>query len=238
MSRFKAAWIMLGAAFCLVASQAAIAPSLGGLLRRNLARQAATYDSLDVKVAPLGWYDLLRGRLGRVEIKARQVTFGGPRLAALDMYLEGIEFAPGKLVLQGEAVVERLGPSRVRAKVESDALNEYRRRAYPAVPAFFQIRRDRVGLQGSLDLLGQTVTFRTNGRLEVEGVDRLRYIPTEIEVAGSRVQGSWLAAYGERLALEFPLVLPLPLALRQVKLGDGFAELTWTDSSPESVVEN
>jgi len=221
--------VALGAAFCLVASQAALAPSLGGVLRRNLERQAVEYTALRVRVAPLGWLDLIRGRLRRVEIAARQISFGGPRLARLDMGLEGIRFAPGPLVLHGQATVVGLGPSRVVARIEAAALNEYCRRAYPEVPAVFQIQRGRVGLAGSLHILGRDLSLQTFGMLKAVGGDRLRYVPGTITVAGREVPAAWLASYGENLALEFPLVLPLPLSLRQVRLGQGYVELVWTE---------
>lgn len=232
MRQRNMAWIALGAAFCLVASQAALSPSLGGLLRRNLARQAVEYTTLQVKVAPLGWIDLARGRLRGVEIRARGISFGGPRLARLDMRLERIQLAVGPLFLQAHATVVGLGPSRVLARVEAAALNEYRERAYPEVQAYFQIRDGRVGLVGGVQILGREVTLHTIGDLHAIQGDRLRYVPETIEISGRQVPASWLAAYGEKLALEIPLVLPLPLSLREVRLADGYADLVWTESTP------
>ena len=60
--------------------------------------------------------------------------------------------------------------------------------------------------------------------------DRLRYVPETIEISGRQVPPSLLASYGDKLALEIPLVLPLPLALREVRLADGYADLVWTES--------
>ena len=224
------AWIALGAAFCLVASQAALSPSLGGLLRRDLARRAVEFRTLQVGVAPLGWLDLARGRLRRVEIRARGISFGGPRLAKLDMRLDRIQLAVGPLLLHAHATVIGLGSSRVSARVEAAALNEYRERAYPEVPAYFQIRDGRVGLVGGVRILGREVTLRTFGGLRAIQGDRLRYVPETIEISGRQVPPSLLASYGDKLALEIPLVLPLPLTLREVRLADGYADLVWTES--------
>ena len=218
----------MGAAFCLVASQAAIAPSVGGLLRRSLERQAAEYRSLEVRMAPLGWIDLLRGRVRHVEVEAGGISFGGPRLARLEMRLGQIRLATGPLFMRGEAVVTGLGASRVLARVEAAALNEYRRRAYPAVPAFFQIKGGQVGLIGSLRLFGRDVSLRTSGRLQAEP-GGLRFVPAAIEVAGNSVPLELLSSYGQNLSLEIPLVLPLPLVLREARLGEGYLDLIWTE---------
>ncbi len=232
MRQRNTAWIALGAAFCLVASQAALGPSLGGLLRRNLARQAVEFATLKVKLAPLGWLDLACGRLRRVEIQARGISFGGPRLARLDMQLDRLQLAVGPLLLHGQAAVVGLGPSRVLARVEAAALNEYRERAYPEVPAYFQISGGRVGLVGGVRILGREVSLHTSGSLRAIQGDRLRYVPETIAISGRQVPASWLASYGEKLALEIPLVLPLPLALREVRLADGYADLLWTEGAP------
>ena len=175
----------------------------------------------------LGWLDLARGRLRRVEIQARGITFGGPRLARLDMRLEHIQLAVGPLLLHGHANIVGLGPSRVLARVEAAALNEYRERAYPEIPAYFQISDGRVGLVGGVRILGREVSLHTYGFLRAIQGGRLRFVPETIVISGRQVPASWLASYGEKLALEMPLVLPLPLTLREVRLADGYADLVW-----------
>lgn len=229
MQRRSVVLVALGAAFCLVASQAALRPSLEGLLRRNLERQAAEYADLRVRVDPLGWFDVARGIVRGVEIRGRDISFGGLRLASLEMRLSRIDLAVGALLRHGEPIITSLGRSRVVARVDAAALNDYRRRAYPDVPAFFSLRAGRVGLAGSLRILGSDLSVRTAGDLRAVEGDRLRYIPEVIEVGGREVPLSWLAAYGEKLALDFPLVLPVPLALRGVRIGDGYLELAWTE---------
>jgi len=221
--------VALAAAFCLVASQAALGPSVAGLLRRNLERRAVTYRALEVRVAPLGWIDLAHGRLKRVEISARDLSFGGPVLARLDMSLERVEYAAGLLLWRGEAVIENLGPSSVKARVYASALNDYRRQEYPNVPVILQIEKERVVLVGSISVLGRELTIRTRGRLDPVGGSHLRYAPEYIEIGRHRLPADLLNSLGERLALEFPLDLPLPLDIRTVRLNRGFLDLTWTD---------
>lgn len=229
MSRKSMAVAALAAAFCLVASQAALGPSVAGLLRRNLERRAVAYRALEVRVAPLGWIDLASGRLRGVEIKARDVSFGGPSLAYLEMRLERVEYAPGRLLWRGEAEIEDLGPSYVRARVYASALNDYRRREYPDLPVVLQIERDRVVLIGSVSLWGSELTVKTRGSLDPAGGSRLRYSPEYIEFGRHRLPAEILNHLGQRLALEFPLDLPLPLDLRTIRLDRGFLDLTWTD---------
>lgn len=223
-------WLLGGIAFSLVAAQAALAPSLAGLLRRHLARRAVEFAALTVKVAPLTWFDLLAGRLRRVEVRAEEISFGGPRLALLHMDLRELVLAPGRVLLRGEATVRSLGPSKIAARLEEKALNEYCRRAYPALPVSIRLDENKVGLSGRLEIFGRLLSFSTSGRLSVADGDRLRYLPAEIEAAGRRLPSSWLAAYGEELALEFPLALPLPVILREVRLGDGYLEVLWRES--------
>ena len=59
------------------------------------------------------------------------------------MRLGQIRLATGPLFMRGEAVVTGLGASRVLARVEAAALNEYRRRAYPDILHFFRSRGAR-----------------------------------------------------------------------------------------------
>lgn len=235
MRRTHVAWIVLGAVFCLVASQAALGPSVGGLLRRNLERQATEYREIEVSLSPLGWLDLFSGRVRRVIVQARQVSFGGPRLSLLRMDLSGIRFSPFALFWHGDTTVTGLGAGTVRARIEADALNEYRRLAYPAIPVFFHLQRDRVGLTGSISVLGRDLSLRTVGNLRPSQGERLRFVPEAIEVAGAQIPQSLLASYGESLALEFPVELPLPLTLHRVVLREGYIELHWTERADGGV---
>ncbi|MGQ9779753.1 MAG: LmeA family phospholipid-binding protein [Bacillota bacterium] len=223
-------WLLGSIAFSLVAVQAAFAPSLAGLLRRHLTRRAVEFAALTVKVAPLTWFDLLAGRLRRVEVRAEEISFGGPRLALLHMDLRELVLAPRKVFFSGEAAVRSLGPSEITARVEEKALNEYCRKAYPALPVSFSLAPNKISLSGRLEIFGRVLSFSTSGRLSVAKGDCLRYVPAEIEAAGRRLPSSWLAAYGEKLALEFPLALPLPVVLREVRLGDGYLEVLWRES--------
>ena len=227
----RRAWLLGGIAFCLVAAQAALGPSLGGLLRRAIEGRATELAALEVRVAPVNWLDLFSGRIRRVEIQAQQISFGGPRFALLAMDLREISLSPRALFLHGEAAVRALGPSRVVARIEEEALNDYCRRAYPNLPVQVRVGGGRVGLTGRLSLFGHELSFSTSGRLQAAGGDRLRYVPEEIEAAGKRLPASWLAAYGENLALEFPLEIPLPLVLREIRAAEGHLQLILEESA-------
>lgn len=229
IKRRSALIVLLGAVFCLVASQAALAPSIGVWLRRGLEKQASSHRSLDVKVAPLGWWSLIRGRLSGVEIKAGQISFGGVRLDSMQVDLREIRFNPFGLLRGGTARISALGPSRIQARVTDAALNDYRRTAYPEVPAIFHIGSGQIGVTGSLNLLGRKVAVNATGWLHAIQGDRLRFVPRNFEVAGRKLPSQWLSTYGEQLALEFPLAIPLPLPLREVNLGNGFLDLVWTN---------
>ncbi|MCL6614308.1 MAG: hypothetical protein K6U03_06815, partial [Firmicutes bacterium] len=101
----RRAWLLGGIAFCLVAAQAALGPSLSGLLRRAIEGRATELAALEVRVAPVNWLDLFSGRIRRVEIQARQISFGGPRFALLAMDLREISLSPRAVFLHGEAAV-------------------------------------------------------------------------------------------------------------------------------------
>lgn len=229
IKRRSALIVLFGAVFCLVASQAALAPSIGAWLRRDLEQQASSYRSLEVKVAPLGWWSLFRGRLSGVEIKAGQISFGGVRLDSMQVDLREIKFNTWGLLTRGSARISALGPSRIQARVTDAALNAYRRSAYPGVPAIFHIESGRISVTGSLNLLGNNVVVNASGWLNAIQGDRLRFVPRNFEVAGRKLPSQWFSTFSEQLALEFPLAIPLPLPLQQVNLGNGFLDLVWAN---------
>ncbi len=216
--------------FLLVALQVGLAPFLSNFLARALAKEAKKFTSLQVKIAPLTWYDLFIGRLRRVEVRATRISFDGPEFSSLYMDLTQVKLSYRRL-FRHEAAISSLGPSRITARIEEKALNEYYQRNHPGFPLNFSLSPQKIIVTGRIVIFGRLFTFSAAGRLTVVEGRVIRYLPVELEAGGRRLPTPWLEVLATRLALEFPLAIPLPVSLQELRLGRGYIVLSWREAT-------
>lgn len=196
-------------------------PQLARTLERELGSSLHSPD-VEVKVqAPWGW-EVLFGRLPRLEFVAHNAVIDGLQIARLELKGEQVQFDSRSLWQEQELVYTTAEKVHAEVVVTEDALNELLwMEVDPERLLQLQISPQSVDLGGTLSFLNMDWTLKVQGALEVYHGTALRYVLKNFAVQETRIPPILLEVLSDNYEFVINLgVFPYPVEITGVFLED------------------
>lgn len=186
------------------------------LAEQALTRAAARWPAaeVEVRVDAFPAWELLQGKMDKLNIKAKHVRLNDLTLAELQGEFHQVQFSWWAAWHHGDFSYSFQEPGDIRVTVTEENLNQYLsgRLDLPLQNLSVSIAGSRLQLTSFLTVAGQKLPLWLTGTLVLEEPGRIKVIPERIQV------GSLIPGWGLQERLTGDIVFQLPLEGLPVKL--------------------
>lgn len=199
-------------------------------LRRSLLSNPGPDYQIQFKVGWLGLGDLLAGRVNRVRVNAKNCSLNELRYSKLVIDSQGFSFNLRAFLKEKRLEITELKKTRISGVVGEQALSDYLNLRYPQYQSAIRIKPGGLELSGTAHILNQIIPVKLEGNLKAISGKRLRFYPTRLIIANSKVSGSLLRIVSEQAPLEFGIMEDWPLKISDFKLEEKRIKISMEES--------
>lgn len=207
-----------------------------GNLYKAIRQEARVAEEVRLKLAPMGFLDLLRGKIRGFDFSAARLSFeDGPVFEDLRLTSKGIDLNPGSLWFEKKLEIKKLAETHLSLRLSEEEITAAMRRDLPDWEPYLRLQPEGIILEGSLKLLGGgKLPFKATALLERASGTSLRLTPTGLDLAGISLFPGVFRSYQKELTWEYPLEIPWPLQMTEFKLEDGYLQIKWREKNEET----
>lgn len=182
-------------------------------LSSYIASEAESIESLNIKVSSLPSIKILLNKFDFVEIDAAGVKID-------NIYLDQFSGEFNDVRLVGGRV--KGNNTDLKIIISEDALNNYLEKQYPTLENFdVVLSPGKIFLSGYLNFLEARINVQLAGKLVMEGVNRVHFIPEELQVENINISAALFKDLIEDKGFYFNLnTLELPVNIEKIIISE------------------
>ncbi len=196
-------------------------PQLVRALESELGKSLNSNDVVVQVEAPWGW-EVLFGRLPRLELVAHNAVIDGLRLARVELSGQQVRFDFASLWQDQELIYTQAAKVQGEIVVAEEALNELLwKEVDPDRLLQLQVSPQSIDLGGTISFWNMDWTLKVQGDLEVHHGTALRYVLKNFAVQETRIPPILLEVLSENYEFVIDLgAFPYPVEIKGVALAD------------------
>jgi hypothetical protein len=197
---------------------------------QTITRETKIAEDIDWHLAPLGLFDLIRGRTRDLQFSAGRLAFqDGPVLEDFTLKSRGIQLNRNAFLFEGKIEVQKLAETELTFRIAETELTSFLQDEWPEFVPSVELSPGAVRIEGIVKepLLKEELPFTASVRLEQASGNSLRLTPVNIKIGDFEVPPGVFAK--EILNWQFPLELPWPLMIKDFQVEEGFLRMQWRE---------
>ncbi|NLY89214.1 MAG: DUF2993 domain-containing protein [Firmicutes bacterium] len=201
-------------------------------LTQTIARETRIAEEVNWHLAPLGLFDLIRGRTREVEFSAGRLAFQeGPVFEDFAFKSRAIQLNRNAFWFGRKIEVQELAETELTFRITEAELTAFLQDEWPEFDPCVELSPGAVSIKGIIkeQILKERLPFTASVRLEQASGNSLRLTPITLKIGDFELPPGVFAAYQESLNWQFPLELPWPLTIKDFQVEEGFLRMRWRE---------
>jgi hypothetical protein len=178
-------------AVLLAATYYFLMPRLDTMIEDAVRREFILPPSSTVDIERGSLFDTLEGQVRRFYVNSAEAKIDGVLVNDLRFVAKGIAFDLGKTILTGKADLKDVAFGELELKISEASIEErwaaeLERKGLSKVEVTLQ--NNRVGISGLVDLKLAKLRVAAKGKLVVDGTDKIKFKPAELDLGGTNIE--------------------------------------------------